>query len=198
VPVFDLSSSLWARIWEAQVDATSFKSLPTERPASTWKLSDDRIVQYIRKPLLLVSPARTSSTASLQHMRKTSFPYSSVLCPTHPYRLSPMFPRPAKPALLRARLVIMFLVSYWFARLLCENQWVLAVHSVLGTSQWELTCCFPFPSRFLHNPKYRQADSICTSGSSPQIVIYWNLIQFIIIFVNPIPSARNFKHTYIL
>jgi hypothetical protein len=35
-----------------------------------------------------------------------------------------------------------------------ETQWLLAVHSVLR----ELTCFFPFPFCFLHNPKFRQAD----------------------------------------
>jgi hypothetical protein len=39
-----------------------------------------------------------------------------------------------------------------------ESQWVLAVHSVLRASRWELTRCLPFPSCFLYNPKFRQAD----------------------------------------
>jgi hypothetical protein len=42
-----------------------------------------------------------------------------------------------------------------------KSQWELAVHFVLRVSQRKLTCCLAFPSRFLYNPKFRQAD--CSS-----------------------------------
>jgi hypothetical protein len=42
--------------------------------------------------------------------------------------------------------------------IVCKGQWVLAVHSVLRTSQQELTCCLLFSSCFLYNPKFRQVD----------------------------------------
>jgi hypothetical protein len=41
---------------------------------------------------------------------------------------------------------------------LCENQWLLAVQSDLQASQWEMTCCLPFPSCLLHNTEFREAD----------------------------------------
>jgi UDP:flavonoid glycosyltransferase YjiC (YdhE family) len=105
---------------------------------SYWKLSHDRIVQYIRKStllaLLLHPPPQVYSTCArlLSHIPLFS-------APTHPYHFSPIFPIPTQSALSRARLVILFLVFHCFARLLCENHWVLAVHSVLRVSQRELT-----------------------------------------------------------
>jgi hypothetical protein len=49
---------------------------------------------------------------------------------------------------------------------MCEGQWVLAVQSVLRASQWELTCC-PFPSYFIYNPKFQQAD--CSVSHLPSL-----------------------------
>jgi hypothetical protein len=39
-----------------------------------------------------------------------------------------------------------------------ESQWELALHSDLRASQWGLISCLPYPSSFLHNPKFRQTD----------------------------------------
>jgi hypothetical protein len=79
-------------------------------------------------------------------------------CPLHvgslpatPLQCSPcLFPIPAKPPLSRA-IKNPVLVSYWFAQWSCEN---LAVSFCTTASQWELKSTLPFPSCFLHNPKF--------------------------------------------
>jgi hypothetical protein len=47
------------------------------------------------------------------------------------------------------------LVFYWFARWSCGSP---AVSFCPTASQWELRLILPFPSCFLHNPKFRPAD----------------------------------------
>jgi hypothetical protein len=45
-------------------------------------------------------PSITTAFLRLTHL--TALPYTSVVCPTHPYSFPRLFPRPAKPPLLRA------------------------------------------------------------------------------------------------
>jgi hypothetical protein len=100
------------------------------------------------------SSAHSDVPAALRYICCFILPHMRLLShipqfPAH-YTLtsSPLsFPTPAQPAFLRARLV---------RSVVCESQWVLAVHSVLWASRRELTCS-SIPSSFLYNPKWWQA-----------------------------------------
>jgi hypothetical protein len=116
----------------------------------------------------------------------------SVRCPSHPYDFSPIIARFVAhhtitislsyslgslptitlrllPSLLRTSTTGPFrdhagysvLVSYRFARL-CESHGYWRFILSYGTSQRQLSSTVPFPSCFLHNPKFRQGD--CFAG----------------------------------
>jgi hypothetical protein len=57
----------------------------------------------------------------------------------------------------------------------CDRQWLLAVHSALWARQRELTCCLPFPSCFLYSQKIREADF-----SACQLLSGWFLAWIIL------------------
>jgi hypothetical protein len=63
--------------------------------------------------------------------------------------------RQAQKALIWVRLLMPFLSPIGFVGSVCEPMAILAFHSVLRASQWELTFAFPAPSCFLYTiPKF--------------------------------------------
>jgi hypothetical protein len=103
-------------------------------------------------------PQFPSTTFAL--LSSTKYLVPTVLCPPHPYHLSPIIPASAPPQSSSwPQWLTYSLVSYCFARLCgkVNGNWqvVLAhllVRSVLWARQREMTCIF------LYNSTFRQAD----------------------------------------
>jgi hypothetical protein len=114
-----------------------------------------------------------------------------------PFRL---FLDQQQTALLRAMLIT--LPSLLLVRsVVCRSQWVLAVHSVLRASQRELSCCLPFLSCFLYNPKFRQAHCSTFHLLSPWFLAFLILLHEDgggIFFRNVDLLSTDYKALYIL
>jgi hypothetical protein len=114
-----------------------------------------------QRPGLIPLPLLSPPPPPPHHIPAT---HSLDLSPSHtgslpniPLHFFPVFfPRPAKTPIFKASYTPI-LGSYWFSRWLCGSP---VISFCPMASQWDLRPTHPFPSCFLHNPKYPASRSL--------------------------------------